>query len=338
MQNSIEVITRRISATYDLFPYPSPEKGTKKFTDLANLLTVFSAETGYDFRGKSVLDAGTGTGQRLLLAAGVLKDTSFLAIDISGRPLAIAREIAREDGVSNVRFRRVDLMDMSADLGRFDVILCMGVLHHLADPLRGMRNLVRSLSPQGLLFFYIHGTHGSHERMRRRQILGLLLGQRGRDFDRGIEMVRDLGFDSLSYGWSLNIDDARTKESLCVHSYLNVHECLFDADSLFNLVQGSGLDGFMTYGITVGQSGLLFETRPDAPRETVFQRTEILSKLSTPLLVKAYEQLSLREKYRVMDLLFQPNGYSVIGVKAGTEKLLNPSGRVLQNLIRVSKK
>lgn len=334
MEHSIEGITRRVSAMYDLFPFPSPEKGTKKLKELSNLLTIFSRETGYDFRGKSVLDAGTGTGDRLLEAAAALKETTFLAIDVSGRPLAIARETAKEERIDNVQFRRVDLMDTSANLGRFDVILCMGVLHHLADPQLGMRNLVRSLSDHGMLFFYIHGRHGSHERMRRKQILSVLLGESGRDFDRGIEMIRDLGFDSLSYGWNLNIDDERTKETLCVHSYLNVHECLFDADGLFNLVQGSGLDGFMTYGITVGHTDCLFETRLDAPRETLLERTDIAKKLSTPLLFDAYERLSLRERYRLIDLIYQPNGYVVIGLKSGAERLFDRNGRVCQNAVR----
>jgi SAM-dependent methyltransferase len=336
MQHSTEGITRQVSAMYDLFPYPNPEKGTKALEELSNLLAFFSQETGYDFRGKTVLDAGTGTGQRLLEAAASLKETTFLAIDVSGRPLAIAREVAREAGVENVRFRRADLMDTSAHLGRFDVILCMGVLNQLADPQRGMRNLVRSLAPNGMLFFYIHGSLGSHERMRRKRIVSTLLGNSARDFDRGIEMVNDLGFDSLCYGWNLNTEDERTKESVCVHSYLNAHESLFDADGLFRLVKASGLGAFMTYRITVGHTDLLFETRLNAPRETILRRTEVAQKLSTPLLSNAYERLSLRDRYRLIDLIYQPNGYLVVGMKAGSEKLFDHNGRVWHNTVRVA--
>lgn len=335
-ERTIEGITRRVSATYDLFPYPSPGKGTQKLKELANLLRAFARETGYDFRGKRVLDAGTGTGHRLLEAAKVLKDTSFLAVDVSGRPLAIAREAARIDGIDNVRFRRVDLMDTAVELGCFDVILCMGVLHHLADPHRGIKNLVRNLADDGLLLLYVHGAHGSQERIRRKQILSTLLGKRGRDFDRGIEMVRDLGFDPLSYGWNLSIDDERARESVCVHSYLNTHERLFDADGLFGLVHDSGLDAFMTYGITSGQSDLLFETRLNAPRDSLLARTDVAKKLSTPLLFKAYERLTLRERYRLIDLIYQPNGYAVIGMKSATEQFFDRRGRILQNSVNVA--
>ncbi len=91
----------------------------------------------------------------------------------------------------------------------------------------------------------------------------------------------------------------------------------------------------MTYGITVDQTGYLFETRLAAARETLLQRTEIAKKLSTPLLVEAYERLSLRERYRLIDLLYQPNGYTVVGLKSETELLFKKDGRVLQNTIRV---
>ncbi len=335
-EETMDAVTRRVSEMYDQFPYPSPEKGKKKLKELSNLLTIFSRETGYDFRGKRILDAGTGTGHRLLEAASVLRETTFVAVDISDRPLAVARDTAREEGIANVEFRRCDLMDGSTDLGRFDVILCMGVLHHLADPRRGLQLLVRRLADDGLIFLYVYGEPGSRERMRRKKIISLLLGGQDGDYEHGIRMVRDLGFDSLSYGWNLNLTDEKTRESLYVDSYLNVHERLFDAASIVDLVEASGLHGFMTYGITVEQSGYLFETRIDASPEIVLQRTELLRKLPTPLLAQAYDRLSLKEKYLLIDLLYMPNGYTLLGFRRGAEKFFKPDGRIIGNAIRNS--
>lgn len=333
MSQSTEEITRRVSEMYERFPYPSPETGTKKLKELSNLLTIFSRETGYAFGGKRVLDAGTGTGHRLLEAARTLKETNFLAVDVSERPLSIARATAKAEGIDNVAFREFDLMDESTVLGTFDVVLCMGVLHHLADPTRGLRNLVRHLSDQGILFIYVYGKHGSFERMRRKQIVATLLGQEQKDFDRGLQFIRDLGFDLAAYGWNLNTDDEKTKESLAVDSYLNVHECLFEFDSLFQLFGDAGLDGFTTFGITAEHAGYLFDSRLEAPAEIMLQRTEIAKKLTTPGLIEAYGKLDLRQRYRLMDLLYQPNGYTVVAYRAGVRKLFNPEGRIMQNAI-----
>jgi SAM-dependent methyltransferase len=331
---AMDPTTKRISDMYDRFPYPSPERGAKKLKELSNLLTIFSRETGFSFDGKSVLDAGTGTGHRLLDAAATFRQTSFTGIDISERPLEIAKETALAEGMTNVDFRRHDLMAEPDRLGTFDVVLCMGVLHHLSDPLRGLNNLAGRLSEEGLLFLYLYGEPGSQERMRRKRIVAALRGDRPDDFELGIMLIKELGFDAHSYGWNLSIDDEKTRESLLVDSYLNVHERLFDAGTIRELFAKTDLGAFMTYGITVDQSGYLFDTRMHPPVEILLQKTEMHAKLPTPLLAEAYNRLTLEQKYALIDLLYKPNGYTILGFRNGAEKLFKPGGRILMNAVR----
>jgi methylase of polypeptide subunit release factors len=59
-------------------------------------------ETRYDFRNRHVLDAGTGTGHRLIKAASRLWQTQFTAIDIGETPLSIARRACREEGLDHI--------------------------------------------------------------------------------------------------------------------------------------------------------------------------------------------------------------------------------------------
>jgi hypothetical protein len=68
----------------------------------------------------------------------------------------------------------------------------------------------------------------------------------------------------------------------------------------------------------------------------MLQRTEIAKKLTTPFLRERYEQLSIEERYSLIDLLFQPNGYTVVGLKEGAKSLFKPQSRVLRNLVRLS--
>src|SRR5436190_22204650 len=158
-------ITRKVSEMYARYPSPSAQPRGRKLKELANLLKLFCLETGYDLGGKAVLDAGTGTGHRLIEAAAAFKNTRFTAVDISETPLAIARRAAVHEGVENVEFRLANLMEDGQTLGAFDVILSMGVIHHLSDPATGIRNLVRNLADDGSLFLYIYGKHGGRERM-----------------------------------------------------------------------------------------------------------------------------------------------------------------------------
>jgi SAM-dependent methyltransferase len=108
-----------------------------------------------------VLIAGCGTGQQAVQAALAYgPDARVLAIDLSGASLGYASRMAERYGVGNVAFARADLQTL-ADLGapyagRFDVIECTGVLHHLADPFDGWRRLLGCLAKDGCLLIGLY--------------------------------------------------------------------------------------------------------------------------------------------------------------------------------------
>lgn len=328
----MDEITRQVSDMYGEFPYPSPQARARKLKELVTLLKLFCMETGYDLKGRTVLDAGTGTGQRLIEAAAAFPDTHFTAVDVSETPLAIARQAAEHEGLRNVEFRRADLLADGDGLGKFDVVLSMGVVHHLSDPAAGVRKLADCVADDGVLFLYVYGRHGGRERMRRKQVVSLLLNGR-RDFTRGIALVKELGFDSFEYGWNLNFDDQESRDALIVDAYLNVNEKLFDVDGIFDLMRGSGLDGFLLYGVTLDQAGALFDARLRTEEAGRTMATDVSAHLPTANARECYERLSLADKYRVMDQLFQPNGYTLMGFKGGARRHIAAGSRIDANTL-----
>ena len=70
----MDEITRRISDMYAQFPYPSPQPRNRRLKELSTLLKLFCVESGYDLTGKSVLDVGTGTGQRFARSSSHFRD------------------------------------------------------------------------------------------------------------------------------------------------------------------------------------------------------------------------------------------------------------------------
>ncbi len=330
---AVDDVTLRVEAMYSLFPYPSQNRREKRLTELANLLRLFSAENAYDFNGMRVLDVGTGTGHRLVTAARLFPGAQFTAVDLAAAPLEIARATAAEAGVSNVEFVQHDIMSDRTDLGRFDVVLCMGVLHHLADPEVGLRHLAKLVEDDGVLFAYVYGAIGSAERMRRKEMLSLLLGADRGHFDAGLRMASALGFDSLNFGWNRNADDAASIDSLIVDSYMNVNETLFDISGVADLIRGSGLDSFMTYGITTDARGYLFDTDLHARSPYAVQWTDMRRFLPGEEAIAAYERLTLRERYRLVELAYQPNGITVLGWRDGAAHRFSSNGRVKRNAI-----
>jgi 2-polyprenyl-3-methyl-5-hydroxy-6-metoxy-1,4-benzoquinol methylase len=81
------------------------------------------------------------------------------AVGIEGRASNIekAELIRRYFGLDNLRFelRDVKSLDVAAD-GRFEAVLCCGLLYHLDDPFSFLEKLRELVTPDGLLFLDTH--------------------------------------------------------------------------------------------------------------------------------------------------------------------------------------
>ena len=207
--NCMDKITSKVTEMYKQFPYPSPTSEAKKTNELLNLLRIFTLESKFELNGKRILDAGTGTGHRLVSAANHYKNSKFTAIDNSSRSIEIAKKIARKSRVDNINFEVADLMKKLPFKNKFDVIMCMGVLHHLSAPSKGLENLCSVLSESGILFLYLYGKLGGVQRMTQKRIVSLLMKEESDNFRKGIQLVRDLEFNNFEYGWNIDYNSKR---------------------------------------------------------------------------------------------------------------------------------
>ncbi len=107
-----------------------------------------------DFSGKDVLECGCGGGQHTSFVAP--RARSVTAVDLNTPD--IAKE--RNRGVSNVQFARADIASM--DLGRqFDIVFCIGVIHHTDDPDATFRNILRHCRPGGRVVIWTYSAEGN---------------------------------------------------------------------------------------------------------------------------------------------------------------------------------
>ena len=101
--------------------------------------------------GKTGLDAGCGKGRYTRFLAPHLD--GLVALDGSSAVRAAARNLAP---FRNVMVVRADLRAAPLRPESLDVVVCLGVLHHLDDPREGFRRLVRLLAPGGMILVYLY--------------------------------------------------------------------------------------------------------------------------------------------------------------------------------------
>ncbi len=82
------------------------------------------------------------------------------AIDISETSLRHTRDLQRKYGLRNLDLHRLAIEDVEDLGGKFDLIVCTGVLHHLPDPDTGLRALRNFLLPNGAMHLMVYATYG----------------------------------------------------------------------------------------------------------------------------------------------------------------------------------
>jgi 2-polyprenyl-3-methyl-5-hydroxy-6-metoxy-1,4-benzoquinol methylase len=112
---------------------------------LARARACFTPET-------TMFEFGCGSGMTARKHAPFVQ--SIDAIDYSQAMITHAREAARSEGISNVRFE-VSSLDDWPDDKRYDVVMGMSILHLLSDRAKALRKIMTLLKPGG---FFISST------------------------------------------------------------------------------------------------------------------------------------------------------------------------------------
>lgn len=235
-----------------------------------------------------ILDAGCGTGVGTEYLVHLNPEASVVGIDLSAAALSIASERCRRSGASRVEFHHLSLYDAEQLDGEFDLINCVGVLHHLPDPIRGIQSMAAKLAPGGLMHIFVYAELGRWEIQLMQKAIALLQGNQRGDYHNGVQLGRQL-FSALPEDnrlvkrekerWSLeNMRDANFADM-----YVHPQEIDYNIETLFELIDASGLE-------FIGFSN---------PRD--WQMGRLLGK--NPGLIERAKGLSDRQQYRLIELL-----------------------------------
>lgn len=286
-------VSSAVARLYDTYPFP-PEP----FLD--------EAPPGYNWRwhwpsaynfcarrmpatGKvRILDAGCGTGVGTEYLVHLNPEAEVVGLDLSAGAIAVATERCQRSGADRVTFHNLSIYDVDQIPGEFDMINCVGVLHHMPDPIRGIQALSKKLTPGGILHIFVYAELGRWEIQLTQEAIGLLQGAHRGDYKDGVQVGRTL-FSSLpeqnrlrqreETRWSLE----NQRDECFADMYVHPQEIDYNVKTLFELIDASGLD-------FVGFSNPQYWD---------------LSRLigSAPDLVTRADQLTERDRYRLTELL-----------------------------------
>ncbi len=140
---------RSRAATAASFAYEWEKFGRAREEWRHNFLEYMQPLDAGDFEGMLLLDVGTGSGRHSLEASRL--GAQVVAVDAGD-----AIDVARSNLPADVLTIQADAEALPLAEHAFDMVMSIGVLHHLPDTERALAGLVRYVKPGGRIHVYLY--------------------------------------------------------------------------------------------------------------------------------------------------------------------------------------
>lgn len=297
--NSESNISQAVQQLYDTYPFPPEtllDEPPPGYNWRWNWPVAYSFCTGQKPKNQAIriLDAGCGTGVGTDYLVHLNPEAHITAIDLSSGALEVAQERCQRSGADRVTFHHLSIYDVGQLEGEFDLINCVGVLHHLPDPIRGIKALASKLAQGGLFHIFVYAELGRWEIQLMQKAIGLLqqnstLDQpTGETYQEGVKIGRQI-FAALPENnrilkrekerWAME----NHRDASFADMYVHPQEIDYNIDTLFEFIDASGLEFLGFSNVDYWNVERLLGKQPE--------------------LMERAKQLSDRQRYRLIELL-----------------------------------
>lgn len=252
-----------------------------------------------------VIDIGCGTGHTVLNIASQFPDHQFLGIDRSGHSLNIAEKHAKKLNLKNIQFQACDINSNLSHLGLFDMILCLGVLHHLKDMKRAFKRIIQLLNKDGYIILWFYGVYGRYKHNLNQIFIKTLSKNKAKsemvslagEFVRhmGDQYVLHSGFYSPHGSDKNGLDWLQKHPQWLVDQMVPAYECPVTLGFILDIFKKYNIEFENWFGVSL----------------------DIEHYTSSKLLIDAFQSLSDRDKMISLDYLLKPEYYFIAGKKNG---------------------
>lgn len=297
--NSESNISQAVQQLYDTYPFPPEtllDEPPPGYNWRWNWPVAYSFCTGQKPKNQAIriLDAGCGTGVGTDYLVHLNPEAHITAIDLSSGALEVAQERCQRSGADRVTFHHLSIYDVGQLEGEFDLINCVGVLHHLPDPIRGIKALASKLAQGGLFHIFVYAELGRWEIQLMQKAIGLLQQNSsldrptGETYQEGVKIGRQI-FAALPENnrilkrekerWAME----NHRDASFADMYVHPQEIDYNIDTLFEFIDASGLEFLGFSNVDYWNVERLLGKQPE--------------------LMERAKQLSDRQRYRLIELL-----------------------------------
>ena len=245
-------VSSAVAKLYDTYPFPPEpllDEAPPGYNWRWQWPSAYSFCAGRKPASKAarILDAGCGTGVGTEYLVHLNPEADVVGMDLSAGAIAVATERCQRSGADRVTFHNLSIYDVEQIPGEFDLINCVGVLHHMPDPIRGIQALAKKLKPGGIFHIFVYAELGRREIQLTQEAIALLQGEKRGDYIDGVAVGRSL-FSSLpaenrlrkreETRWALE----NHRDECFADMYVHPQEIDYNVKTLFELIDASGLD------------------------------------------------------------------------------------------------
>jgi SAM-dependent methyltransferase len=187
-----------------------------------------------------ILVAGCGTWQAAKYAV-CRPHSRVVGIDVSPTSLEHTEYLKHKYSLTNLEVLALPI-ERAAELERsFDLIVCTGVLHHLADPDAGLRALRSALKSDGLMYLMMYAPYGrSGVYMLQDYCRRLGIGTSELEIDELMAVLKTLPQQHPLATLLRGSRDAANADALA-DALLNPRDRSYSVPELFDFIEGNGL-------------------------------------------------------------------------------------------------
>jgi len=248
-------IEKKVKQMYTDYAYPEYNKYMDKFCPIPHQYSnyLFLEQLNhYIYNGKNnfnifnILVAGVGLGSNLINMAYFLKNKKkikIVGIDLSSTSLDICKKRVKKYNLQNVTLIEMSLLDLDPNIhGTFDLIISVGVLHHLEDPILGLNSLKTVLKEDGSMALMVYGKYGRTGVYQMQDLMKHInYNEQSNDFSNKIQNFKTIYKQLPNNNWFKKgehlINDHKTSDAGIVDLVLHHQDRSYNVKELFEWIE-----------------------------------------------------------------------------------------------------